>query len=534
MTNREFKFKVISRGSSTESKNEQLFLMTDNWNDWGEFFTLFRLIYVNQNVKKEIGYLKIGQFTMSTKLSRPEIPDSFESLDERFFSLGQDTSYYERLNELGEDLRDYVLKALKDVAFDLDLFKSAFNEPVTKRSLLRYVTPTTVEGQFHRMAKGSATLTPFSFYFNLPVTNKNKTSEKLTFDVKINQAIPTNVHVLIGRNGVGKTHLLNLMSLAIINQKSSKAKSGTFIRKETTTEDPFDVIYPSEKEELFANLVSVTFSAFDPFKPIAEKRDKTDGVKYSYIGLKRTTNRGNIIGTPKSPEMLANEFVKSLIICLNSNKLTRWLNALKTLESDPVFNDLNIKSLAVLFNEIDTDIETEVDKFKKTALSQFRKLSSGHKIVILTITRLVETVEERSLVLIDEPEAHLHPPLLSAFIRSLSSLLLDRNGVAIIATHSPVILQEVPKSCVWKLHRNGNSYIVNRPEIETFGENINVLTKEVFELELVKAGYINIIDKIARDGKSYEEVKGMFDNKLGSDARLALKIKLSERIIKEN
>lgn len=85
--------------------------------------------------------------------------------------------------------------------------------------------------------------------------------------------------------------------------------------------------------------------------------------------------------------------------------------------------------------------------------SLFGKLSSGHKIVLLTITRLVETVEERTLVLLDEPEAHLHPPLLSALVRALSDLLINRNGVGIIATHSPVVLQEVPRSCVWKVRR---------------------------------------------------------------------------------
>jgi predicted ATP-dependent endonuclease of OLD family len=69
-------------------------------------------------------------------------------------------------------------------------------------------------------------------------------------------------------------------------------------------------------------------------------------------------------------------------------------------------------------------------------LSLFNKLSSGHKVVLLTTTRLVETVEERTLVLLDEPEAHLHPPLLAAFVRALSDLLINRNGVAIIATPS--------------------------------------------------------------------------------------------------
>ncbi|PJN92440.1 hypothetical protein CNY89_29680, partial [Amaricoccus sp. HAR-UPW-R2A-40] len=75
-----------------------------------------------------------------------------------------------------------------------------------------------------------------------------------------------------------------------------------------------------------------------------------------------------------------------------------------------------------------------------------KKMSSGHAIIILTLTQLVAQVQEKSLVLMDEPESHLHPPLLSAFIRSLSRLLHRQNGVAIIATHSPVVLQEIPRS----------------------------------------------------------------------------------------
>ncbi|WP_444822831.1 AAA family ATPase, partial [Vibrio parahaemolyticus] len=55
------------------------------------------------------------------------------------------------------------------------------------------------------------------------------------------------------------------------------------------------------------------------------------------------------------------------------------------------------------------------------------RMSSGHAIVLFTITRLVDTVGEKSLVLLDEPEGHLHPPLLSAFLRTLSDLLYIKN-----------------------------------------------------------------------------------------------------------
>ena len=158
-------------------------------------------------------------------------------------------------------------------------------------------------------------------------------------------------------------------------------------------------------------------------------------------------------------------------------------------------------------------------EFKSTSYDTFKRLSSGHKIVLLTITRLVETLQERSLVLIDEPEAHLHPPLLSAFIRALSELLNSTNGVAIIATHSPVILQEAPKSCVWKLRRAGAEAIADRLEIESFGENVGVLTNEIFGLEIAKSGFYKLLNKAIEVNDNYEEVVDHFNDQLGMEAR---------------
>jgi predicted ATP-dependent endonuclease of OLD family len=180
------------------------------------------------------------------------------------------------------------------------------------------------------------------------------------------------------------------------------------------------------------------------------------------------------------------------------------------LESDPMFQEAEIKGLV--------DIENE-EEFKAICFDTFKKLSSGHKIVLLTITRLVETLQERSLVLIDEPEAHLHPPLLSAFIRALSEILNETNGVAIIATHSPVILQEVPKSCVWKLRRSGIEAVAERLLIESFGENVGVLTNEIFGLELTKTGFYKLLNDATQDLESYQNVLSYFNNQLGMEGR---------------
>ena len=119
----------------------------------------------------------------------------------------------------------------------------------------------------------------------------------------------------------------------------------------------------------------------------------------------------------------------------------------------------------------------------------------------------------------DEPEAHLHPPLLSAFVRALSNLLINRNGVAIVATHSPVVLQEVPASCVSKIVRHGLAARADRPEIETFAENVGILTQEVFGLEVTRSGFHKMLADAVGDLNSINAVLRKFDNEVGSEGR---------------
>lgn len=141
----------------------------------------------------------------------------------------------------------------------------------------------------------------------------------------------------------------------------------------------------------------------------------------------------------------------------------------------------------------------------------------------------IERITERTLVVLDEPENHLHPPLLSAFIRAISQLLIDQNGVAIIATHSPVILQEVPRSCVWKINRSGTEVAVSRLQIESFGATIGALTHEVFGLEVNKSGFHKMLIDEVESGKGFQEVVSKFNEELGDEALALLRALICER-----
>lgn len=298
-------FKVLPyRTRAPAQAADRAYLLTDNWDDWFKFETLYTLVIFDEDGERHsIGGVKIGQFNMPEGQRRADVPEEFDDLDDRFFSLGQDDSYYAGLNQLGAEVRDRVLRSLNDVALNPALFERALEEKVTGTSLLRSVTRATVEGQFHRMAQGGARLTDYEFSFTAPARGRTKIHPlELTFTVAPETYPPTNVHVLIGRNGVGKTTLLNNMTQAIVDEEANEGDVGSF----SAELDGLD-------ERLFTSLVSVTFSAFDPFEPLPSKRDKSEGVQYAYIGLKHTgRGKDGKPRPPKTPEALSGDFGSTL------------------------------------------------------------------------------------------------------------------------------------------------------------------------------------------------------------------------------
>ncbi|MBS5839547.1 MAG: AAA family ATPase [Pseudomonas sp.] len=505
-------FKVTGRLESSSVVGVNLIqLIEDNWDDY-TFKTSFVAIYHNAlGEKLELGAVKIGFSDQLPGWTLNSMEKQFNSLEQGWFSLGQDVSYYKTIFEsFTKDERDDYLGRMGDLVANKKFFEQVKSQKVLVDSLMRGVSLSVMNGQFRRVLEGRPALTEFEFRYV-----KEGCEERAAIDVDFN-VIPdskpsTNIHVLIGRNGVGKTTLLNDMVKTIVSGADiSGGKFHLMNKWGFCSELP---------ESYFSSVVSVSFSAFDPFVPPADQPDRTKGVGYFYLGMKKNRLHQKDL-PPKNDGDLADDIIVSLKSCFSqAQKRNRWLSAIKQLESDSNFSDMQFGRL----------LDMEVDEALSHARKLVDRMSSGHSIVLLTISKLIDTVEEKTLVLMDEPESHLHPPLLSAFTRALSELLQDRNAVAIVATHSPVVLQEVPRSCVWKMIRIRTEGRTDRPERETFGENVGVLTREVFGLEVNKSGFHELLERAVEAGGTFDSIMADYSKQLGYEAQAILRTLVSNR-----
>jgi len=464
------KFYIIERTAHPPDAGvSSVFLKIDRWNDFS-FVTMFSVTIFDENGEQHtLPSVKIGFKGQTVEADTYSVLDrSFGNLPNGFFSLGTSVNYYKQAREkLSDEFRPLYLAALNDLVVNQDLLSEVAEERVLNKSLLRDISIHKVRDQFLSVLQGNVQLTDFRFSFLLPKSDGFAEFD-LNFDVKANSTPSTNIHALIGRNGVGKTTIIKSMVGALVSFDESESffyQDGLFGKMKLV-------------DDFFSGVVLIAFSAFDPF------------------------------------------FVEALTECLSDDKRTsRWLSAIQTLESDENFSEMTLSDLARI----------DQDKLRVFAERKFSKMSSGHAIVALAITRLVSVIKEKSLVLFDEPESHLHPPLLSALIRCLSQMLYEQNAVAIIATHSPVVLQEVPRSCVWKVYRERLASSWERPNLETFGENVGILTREVFGLEVVKSGFHTVLKSAVDKGGSYEEILAVFGGQLGLEAKGILKSMIIHR-----
>lgn len=88
----------------------------------------------------------------------------------------------------------------------------------------------------------------------------------------------------------------------------------------------------------------------------------------------------------------------------------------------------------------------------------FNDLSSGEKVLIALVFYLYNSQEKKvfpKLLLLDEPDAHLHPSISQQFLNVIKNVLVDKFGVQVImTTHSPSTVILAPEDSIYEMARD--------------------------------------------------------------------------------
>lgn len=535
-------FTVVPPSRTEPSPISGIVLQQDNWNDFS-FQTLYHLYVFTDGFTGGIGPVKIlrrGQTKADTiQLAQGRL----EPLSEDYCALGQSLDYYERLAELPAELRLEILAHLRDALAFPDHAETFFSEPGWSTSILRDVdwesfrrdASVLLERDYTRVARLGLELSFQVTGWANPLRLRFSAPSDWQFWVTSGRGkLPERIAVLTGRNGSGKSTLL--ARLARILHASQRDRSSQELAALGSIEPPGIG---------FTRVLNIAYSAFDAFQipglDEKERRQIADDLKrgtgrYHFCGLRdivRELEEGLVaaddpqLASPstaatdrqrrtllKSIDELAAEFTRTIEHIWKGERHDLFNAAVKIIASDPSFQDLGTDPTSTILQG-PGDV--------------FALWSTGHKIVMHATASMVAYTQAKSIVLIDEPESHLHPPLLAAFMHALR-LILDKNDAfAVVATHSPVVVQETLGRHVSVVRRSGMETTIQPPRIETYGESIGEITDEVFGLNSDATDFHKTLQSMVQGGMTLESIEGLFERGLSLQARAYVMSELARK-----
>lgn len=428
-------------------------LVSDSWNDFG-YRTLFHAHYVShKEVVTDLGGVKIAS---DSQHQRTKIEGRFEELPVGYFSLGQSMDYYKRIRAIKKDLREELLQGLRDVVFLPQLLAQYQDLDVFTTSLLRYSETRVVlrdaVSLFSAEPPQEKTRCSFLFEIQLPGA---ALPHALSVELGNEPRLPDRIMALIGKNGTGKTWLLGRLAAALSGDEVSVGK--------------FTPQHPA-----FQRVIAVSYSAFDRFNKPKSKRT------FSYIYCGIYDAKGKLL----ERQRLFRKIRDAAAQIAKVDRVELWKEMIEAVLDK---NTMEAMSVYLFSDE------------QEGVVLRPPRLSSGQLVLASTVTELVASIQEESIVLMDEPELHQHPNSVAGLLFSLNRMLETFKSFALIATHSPLVIQQIPAKYVRLFIRNGNATVIRDLGSECFGENLTSITQEVFQTNASPSLYTEWFKKATAD-----------------------------------
>lgn len=459
-------------------------------------------------------------------------------------SLASEIDYYRRIGSLLRSRASQYLRQLCDASYYYDEKKTFTQWAGFASSLFRSSMAKAMLKKGHQIACGRYE-PQGKFSFTLDGLPEDIDSLEFNFD----SGRPlgrTNVNLLIGRNGVGKSHVLRHL-VDTLTGAGGYAENWPFFHK----------------------VIVAAYSPFESFKTEVELSDALGGRAENVVP---DANGETEVGSKDEQErrrLLVNEYVylgfrdpegtfsldwpkESSARALhrifqydeenewrtNSSRFKSLFDTLcMSIEFDAVELSV-IDGPPVIFKRDDDTLRAKAAEdidFLYTSGIRFLKdgqhvsLSSGQTIYSYLLPNLVAEVDEESLIILDEPELYLHPTMEVGLLDMLKRLLAATKSNAIIATHSSILAREVEQSGISVLRRVGNRTEVSKPGFETFGQTVEVIMGLAFDDNDIRKPYEESIDKAIEACSSPEAALLKFGSHIGDEALGYLTSKITSK-----
>lgn len=507
----------------------------DKWNDFG--FRTRVDIHVRLEDEQFEFPAYLGYVTSNDELSdvrkleealRTESELTIAAHDSQgFFTMLPSMDDYRRLvRRIGADAAGQLLIAVKDVVALAELQpksnipKAAAGTKVFQKSFVRTseaffafknagaILRGVEAEQFGRMSQ--------SIEVNFLLSGrKNRHQLKFRFDHEAD--LPKRVSVVIGKNGVGKSQALGqIVRAALVGDDRSLRDAGTSNR-----------------------VLMNRLLAFAPTNESASvfpvERRKNAKVWYKRFSLNRggRTRRGEgvadtVLQVARSGDYIG-EKSRWQIFLDSIQAISDW-QQIVLLKKDKSGAPIPLSSLRSGRGEdglleLFASIDSSKDPVRRVGHGTY-PLSSGEISFLRFAAQACLYIENGSLLLLDEPETHLHPNFISSFVAILDNMLAQTGSAAVIATHSAYFVREVFSEQVTVLRISDGFVLTDPLRLQTFGADVGAISYFVFGEDEPSKLALDVEKRLLGRYKNWEELYRDYGDELSpkllSSLRLAL------------
>lgn len=463
-------------------------VFNDDWNDY-TYRTWFCLYYYAENgTQNKIGELKLmcrGKNNTFGALNK--VFDG--NLGKDYCSVGIDPSYYSNIYDLFKDtpIINQLLENLRDCAYNSNIYEAFAEDDCFKTSLLREDSSSQAINEAPYLLSGKDKAAAYSFHVHFsPEYLQGSFAEwhvKLLYD-----ALPFMRMVgLIGNNGVGKTQMLKTLVQSLICEDS-----------------------PSNSKPMFRSCLAISSTPFDGYDKIKADQDR---ISFHNFSVEQDSYRTK----DKIRQCIYEIFDRPLIYQKSMAQL--YKEALDDMLGGTIGNILEQTEDPGKYRLNEDGLQTQISI-----------MSSGQLHIFNLLTFIYSHIKLSSLLVVDEPEVHLHPQFVVVFMAMLGKILARFRSFAVIATHSPLVVREIVGENVYLMKTvDGDIPYVGKVSFETFGADASELYRNIFHYDEKMSSFYYYVNGL---GKPYDETINKileYAPKLSLNARLSIRDYLEQR-----